>query len=208
MSIRIMSQVWEHSAHSEGTLLVLLALADFANDEGMCFPSQTTLAKKSRLSDRQVRRVLAVLIRSGELSIVRPGRGRRIKTVYRISLKVDNMTTFTKADIGDTKSGHSEPVKVDIAMSCQTVRGIIKESPRRAVARRGSLNPSSDPASGVWIRKQLGVELEEVRAEIESIMRPGGCSYPITPTDPRKKERLEELGARRDSIKRQLAKAI
>ena len=57
-----MSQVWKHSKHAGGSLLVLLALADFANDEGICYPSQKTLAKKSRLSGRQVRRTVGEIV--------------------------------------------------------------------------------------------------------------------------------------------------
>ena len=64
-----MSQVWKHSKHAGGSLLVLLALADFANDEGICYPAQKTLAKKSRLSGRQVRRTVGEIVGSGELAI-------------------------------------------------------------------------------------------------------------------------------------------
>lgn len=74
MSIRIMSHVWEHSAQSSGTLLVLLAIADFADDTGRAFPSVATLARKSRLSERQVQRVIAALVSAGELR-VRTGEG-------------------------------------------------------------------------------------------------------------------------------------
>ena len=108
-----MSQVWKHSKHAGGSLLVLLALADFANDEGICYPSQKTLAKKSRLSGRQVRRTVGEIVGSGELAIVRAGRGRGLKTVYRVIVKADNLTSFVKADICDTKSGHLRPIKAD-----------------------------------------------------------------------------------------------
>jgi hypothetical protein len=39
MSIKVMSQVWEHSTRKGTRLLLLLALADFANDEGICYPA-------------------------------------------------------------------------------------------------------------------------------------------------------------------------
>lgn len=63
MSIRVMTAVWDHALGvNGGPLLVLLALADYANDDGTgAYPKQATLAAKTRLSERHVRRVLASL---------------------------------------------------------------------------------------------------------------------------------------------------
>ena len=71
MSIKIMSQVWAESQQDGGNLLVLLAIADFADDWGVSFPSVLTLAKKSRLSESSVHRILRHLQDSGELQIKR-----------------------------------------------------------------------------------------------------------------------------------------
>ena len=48
-----MARVWEWSAASGGGLLALLAIADFANDNGVAWPSLSVLAAKARLSVRQ-----------------------------------------------------------------------------------------------------------------------------------------------------------
>ena len=71
MSIAIMNRVWRYSKAEQGQLLVLLAIADFADDVGRAFPSVPTLATKSRLSDRQAQRVLKLLVNSGELKILK-----------------------------------------------------------------------------------------------------------------------------------------
>ena len=199
MSIAIMSQVWKHSKHAGGSLLVLLALADFANDEGICYPAQKTLAKKSRLSGRQVRRTIGEIVESGELAIVRAGRGRGLKTIYRVIVKADNLTSFVKADICDTKSGHLRPIKEDTGV--RPVRqGTIKESPTRASAR-------GSPSQKLWVRKQLRAELAEVKTEIASIRRPGGSAYPVEPKDAGKRIRLDMLIERRCGIEHELAAA-
>lgn len=80
-----MTAVWEHSAQKEGALLILLALADCAHDDGtMAFPSVKTLAGKARMSERNARYCLRNLEQSGE--IVSEGRHVSGSTVYRIVL--------------------------------------------------------------------------------------------------------------------------
>ena len=54
MSIKIMSQIWQDSNIKANKKLLFLALADFANDEGICYPSQDTLVKKCGLTKKTV----------------------------------------------------------------------------------------------------------------------------------------------------------
>jgi hypothetical protein len=78
MSIRVMTSVWDDArtqAHSE--LLVLLALADWANDEGHCWPTISALATKARLSERAVQQILGRLAATGRIRRIQGGgRGR------------------------------------------------------------------------------------------------------------------------------------
>lgn len=69
MSIRIMSAVWEIDL-PDSEKLVLLALADCANDEGHCWPSMKTLANKCSKSDRTVQATIKRLVEAGHLSRV------------------------------------------------------------------------------------------------------------------------------------------
>ncbi len=66
-----MNRVWANSAARGSSLLLLLAIADCAhNDDGTgAWPSQTTLAKKTRLSVRHVRRLMDHLVELGELDV-------------------------------------------------------------------------------------------------------------------------------------------
>ena len=54
MSIKLMTAVWDREDLSSTQKLVLLALADWANDEGLCWPSIERVAKKSSLKKRAV----------------------------------------------------------------------------------------------------------------------------------------------------------
>lgn len=68
MSIKLMSLVWELDL-PPGEKLVLLALADQANDAGVqCWPSVATIAKRSGQGERTVRRALADLEKLGHLT--------------------------------------------------------------------------------------------------------------------------------------------
>lgn len=92
MSIKVMTLVWANAKVSGSELLILLAMADFSNDEGGdIFPSMQTLAAKSRLSEPQARRVVKNLVAAGYIEIVEQGGwdGKRNRSnAYRISLEM------------------------------------------------------------------------------------------------------------------------
>lgn len=69
MSIKIMAEVWDNAEVEGASLLVLLALADYANDNGICWPAVGTLARKTRVSERHIRRLLGALERNGNIVI-------------------------------------------------------------------------------------------------------------------------------------------
>ena len=62
-----MSDVWSIDL-LDSQKIVLLALADCANDEGQCWPSMATLAKKCSKSERTVQGVIKQLVDVGHLS--------------------------------------------------------------------------------------------------------------------------------------------
>jgi hypothetical protein len=86
MSSFAVSLVWEASCHKESVLLTLLALADYADENGQCWPSIEQLATRCRLSKRQVQRNLITLEESGELFKVERGSGRGRTSNYRLNL--------------------------------------------------------------------------------------------------------------------------
>ena len=86
MSVRVMAQVWENSRHGGTQLLMLLSIADFADDAGRAYPSVATLAAKCRVKQRAANYVLRELQASGELA-VQAGRGPRGTNVYRIAVE-------------------------------------------------------------------------------------------------------------------------
>lgn len=80
MSLRAMTLVWERSRAKGSNLLVLLAIADCAHDDGRdAWPTTGTLALKGRLTDRAVRLVLHKLEFEGEITIEVNSTGRVIE---------------------------------------------------------------------------------------------------------------------------------
>ncbi|HEX3156830.1 MAG TPA: helix-turn-helix domain-containing protein [Candidatus Angelobacter sp.] len=91
MSNKAMTHVWEYSAQRGNALLVLLAIADMANDDLICYPGKAHLSKKCRVGVRGLSAILQKLEESGELKILRRQTGQRNKTnIYRIVVNPDS----------------------------------------------------------------------------------------------------------------------
>ena len=100
-----MSKAWELDL-SQGEKLVLLALCDHANDDGVCYPSQAFLASKCSMSHRSVINQIKQLERYGILTSERRHKtGSRQSNAYTINLNnyKSQSENFTHAD-----SAHSE----------------------------------------------------------------------------------------------------
>ncbi|NYZ13925.1 helix-turn-helix domain-containing protein [Azospirillum sp. RWY-5-1] len=78
---------------------VLAALATFADEHGLCWPSQSTLAAKLKRSRPTINRILQTLDRIGLVSIEhRSGRdGARLSCLYRLRLVRDGGTDAVQA---------------------------------------------------------------------------------------------------------------
>lgn len=86
MSIKVMTKVWELSKHSGSKLLLQLAIADHANEDGVCWPGNIHLAKKCRLSMRHTKRLIEELIEEDEIKWLSGGTGGRgDKRVIQVS---------------------------------------------------------------------------------------------------------------------------
>lgn len=67
MSVRVMTEVWALDL-PDSQKIVLLALADSANDEGFCWPSMASLARKCSKGERTVQGVIKQLVEAGHLT--------------------------------------------------------------------------------------------------------------------------------------------
>ena len=135
-----MTAVWDAQRYEAGTLLVLLAMADYANDEDhTCHPSIGRLAQKSRLSERQVSRILVRLKDDGVISPVgeKPTTQGRPIVVYRI-----NTDALSKGDISAAKGDTMSPLEMakgDIGAAKGDIGDTLNMTPM-------SYDPSEEPS--------------------------------------------------------------
>lgn len=83
MSFKVTKWAWSRSESRNGARLVLLALADRADDHGFAWPSIEDLCERTKLSPRAVQKAITNLVELGELK-VESGGGRRVRNRYTI----------------------------------------------------------------------------------------------------------------------------
>lgn len=112
MSVRASTWAWSLEEVMGSEALVLLALADQANDEGLCWPSQEKLAPKARQSVSTLRRSLRSLEKMGLLTTITRSstRGRR-SNLYLLHIGA-------KPDLS-MKSARTVNLGEDAAQACQ-----------------------------------------------------------------------------------------
>lgn len=152
MSIKISSLVWEHYPAGGCELLTALAYADHAHDDGTNIrPSVAYIAKKTRQSERSVRRYLAQMRENGWLLTVRYGNGGRgFATEYRVNplwiTNPDKLSPFapeaSETLTNQVKKDDSRGSKRVTPVSAQPSR-TIKEP---TTAQSGHLPPLKIPA--------------------------------------------------------------
>src|SRR5262245_44180846 len=181
MSIKVMSYVWEHSTHKGSDLLLLLAIADHADDHGVAYPSIARLMQKIRMSERNVQYGLRHLQKSGELAVV-TGAGPGGTHLYQIKLPGGGGAKFAPHDVFENdKSMTSELPDEKFA----PING--KEQGNSNTSGRGGAKFAGGKGKGVQTLHPIFVENKGVTKRGGAKFAPGGVQ-PIAPK-PSLKER-------------------
>lgn len=169
MSIRLMTAVWDMDL-PPSEKLVLLALADWADADGLCWPSISKVAKKSGVSERTVQRTLrdaetAKIIHRVETA----GRGCKYTFDPRHCVTPDKVSPVTNATptpdtvspytVNRTTKGESETREGSIlalpqwkafkAMRAQIKKPINPTAQKRLIAKLIGLVDEGYPAGDV-----------------------------------------------------------
>jgi hypothetical protein len=132
VSVYVTAYVWEHSSRKGTELLLLLAIADIADKNGVAYPGVKTLAGYIRMSGRNTQRALAKLERSGEISVRRNG-GPNGTHLFQVRMN-HSLPLFAPEEGGDKLSGDN--------LSGDT-RGLKGVTPR---AQRGDIAMTPEPS--------------------------------------------------------------
>jgi len=171
MSIAVQTAVWNNSKLNGTALLLLLAIADFANDAGEAWPSVATLAKKIRTSERNVNHLLVRLRRAKELE-VRESKGPHGTNLYRVKsfsgVKGRSGVKAPSSPLKDSSSPPEEaftsPLKPASPNPSIEPSGIISPIPESSqtlkVSRSNKERPASDQQHMGWQRAWAPVASE------------------------------------------------
>lgn len=147
MSLAWISSVWKLADVTSTQKLVLLALADNANDDGSCFPSVPLLARKTCLSDRAVRGTMRDLETAG---LVRSEARRGMSTMYRLMVspwvEVPSSTPTPRNVVPPTPEAGAALCSVDTPERSSAHPGTSFRPPRNNVPptpERGSGDPGT-----------------------------------------------------------------
>lgn len=141
MSNKVMNYAIHHYKPGNQLLkLVFMLLADQADDDGLCWPSQERLADQAEVSERTIRRAVSMLEERGDVEVYRKTLGtNRSRNRYVLKFTEDKLS-YVKKGTQDKLSGNTGqpcPVTPDIAMSY------------KPIGSHSSNNvPAADPAPG------------------------------------------------------------
>lgn len=132
MSVRVLSWVLDHSEAPGNDRLVLIAIADEADDDGAnAYPSIDRIARRARVNKRTTMRALERLEATGELVVLRPevtGRGHHNRYAVVMGRPIDEVAAL----VGGSRKG-------------DTLASPKKGAEGRASARIGAPKGAPDP---------------------------------------------------------------
>jgi hypothetical protein len=150
MSVRVMTAVWGLDLPA-GDKLVLLALADAANDEGHCWPGLASLCVKTGKCRRSLQQSLRALDHAGHITRHEvPGKGMNYivhpaasPAPVAKSAPVEETAPVAKSAARDGKSCH---------------RGVAKSAPKPSKNHQGTVTPKGAARAipDDWMPKPFG----------------------------------------------------
>lgn len=184
-----MTIVWDIRWPTQNHLLVMLKLADHANDEGSkVWPAVATIAAQAQCSERTVQNVLKAFRGCGLVSVVKPG-GGSTPTIYELNVGLLSALANAKvqlegkADVIDIPEGaYPQAANTGATIAPQDVAPVqpgtltgATESGRGAIALHPNhhLEPSKEPPCAS----------EEFLNGSKSEVKRAVSRFEITPTD-------------------------
>ncbi|EPF7752844.1 helix-turn-helix domain-containing protein [Vibrio parahaemolyticus] len=151
MSIKYMSTILDVDAFTCTQKIILLCIADYANDEGVAWPGKSAIAKKCRVSPTTVKNQIKKLSEMGVISVRR--RKEENSKIHDTNVYWINLKAIV--NLGDT-SGNDDP-RANSDLGQLTSEGRATADPKPSLDpsnnNRSPLNPPKDDSQGSGKRK-------------------------------------------------------
>jgi hypothetical protein len=140
VSIRLMTDVWDTKIGPATTRLVLLALADQANDEGVCWPFMATIASRAGCGLSTARKACAELEAQGLLrrEYRKAEDGDNDRNIYVVNAdKLTELAGAARSERGSAKKEREGPLKSGggaARIERHNPQGTPKEEPKDSAA--------------------------------------------------------------------------
>ena len=163
MSVQAITEALEIQGVTPAEKLLLIVLANYADREMKCWPSHSTLASDTSMSERNILRVFKTLEAKGLLS----RRGRK-----RGDLKISDVITLTLS--GDTTSPRGDILVKTVGTPCRVSGDTMAVEPSENLKEEPSARTDPRPprGSGAGLspeeRKQRQTDMLELVATLKS----------------------------------------
>lgn len=163
MSVKVMSYVWDIPSFKGSDKLVMLCLADHADDQGICWPSIDTISRKSGVSATTVKSTLKKLesgnwiAKKNRFKTAETGRLVRANNQYQLNVYQLKKTADEQTDFEQTNFDHSkfEQTKEPQGVGQNSTGG------RSESDYKPSVDPSIEPPSKDLVPSELETENTE-----------------------------------------------
>jgi hypothetical protein len=166
MSIPAINWAWKQRVGKPSAKLVLAALADYASEDGKCWPSLRTLATRTELSRDTVLRAIRFLKSKNLIIVIRRGTGKSaLSNLYQLNYKPERLESVKGSAELILRNGSTgrldslEASKVSVARSGEGSRMIGPRVLAPSDTNR-HIEPSIEPVPPIVPRR--GTEKEDV----------------------------------------------
>ena len=179
MSILVSTQVWRDAPYTGARLLVLLALADSASDEGYSWPKVATIAYKARINERNCQKHIAALIRDGWLARIPRFEGEdnsvQLSNMFRVMIPDLPLSLETPPPV----AGDTPP------LSLETPPPVAGDTPPVSLETpRTVIEPSMNRKGTVARARAASTPQQNVAMETPEMLDEGNTSLPPPPLSP------------------------
>lgn len=158
MSIALMSAAWKLPSKCPAEKLVLLAICDSANDEGVCWPSVATVARKCDVSERRVQQIFDSFEQRGVLKRSRRSRsdGSQASNYLTITLTIsDSVGVKPIAPRGEAHCTPGVKPVSPLESSSESSQKQQQSKPAAAAPERKWKRPETPRPAVEWANRQV-----------------------------------------------------